>query len=409
MTYAPAHSCRSCGSADLRPVLDLGTQPLANAYPLLDDLSVERRFPLAVVRCGTCVLVQLAGQVDPREMFDDYLYFSSFSTTMLASVAALARRLTRDQRLGPDDLVVEVASNDGYLLKAYIDQDVRVLGVEPAANIAAVAEQTGVPTVVEYFGRAVAERLVAEGQSASILHANNVLAHVPDINDFVAGIAVIMRSAGIAVIETPWLVELVRGCEFDTIYHEHVFYYSLTALRELFDRHGLQIIDVEHLTLHGGSLRLTVAGDGRAANPAVAETLEREHQAGVATDAYYADFADRVERIRTRTVELLRAHRAAGGRVAAYGAAAKGTVLLNHFGIDASLVDFVVDRNPHKQGRRMPGVSIPVVAPEALVERQPGLVLLLAWNFEHEILDQQARYRAAGGRFLVPVPEPRIV
>lgn len=409
MTYTPTVACRSCGSSDLRPVLDLGTQPLANSYPLLDDPVTEERFPLAVVRCGSCVLVQLVGQVDPRVMFDDYLYFSSFSTTMLASVAALAGRLVGDQRLGTDDLVVEVASNDGYLLKAYVERGVRVLGVEPAANIAAVAEQTGVPTVVEYFGRAVAERLVAEGQSASVLHANNVLAHVPDVNDFVAGIALILRSDGIAVIETPWLVELVRACEFDTIYHEHVFYYSLTALHELFGRHGLQVVDVEHLTLHGGSLRLTVAGDGRAAKQSVAETLARERRAGVATDAYYADFSDRVERIRTRTLEMLHAHRAAGRRVAGYGAAAKGTVLLNHFGIDTSLVDFVVDRNPHKHGRRMPGVAIPVVAPEALIERQPDLVLLLAWNFEHEILEQQATYRASGGRFLVPVPEPRVV
>jgi len=354
-------------------------------------------------------LVQLSGGIDPKVMFDDYLYFSSYSTTMLASAAALAQRLVTEYALDSDDLVVEVASNDGYLLKAYIEHGVPVLGVEPAGNIAAEAERAGVPTVVEYFGEALATQLVTQGGRASVLHANNVLAHVPDINNFVAGIATLLKEDGVAVIESPWLVDMVRSCEFDTIYHEHVFYHSLTALRSLFARHGLDVIDVEHLDIHGGSLRLTLARDGRPASSMVAQVQAIEDEVGVSADAYYTDFADRVEAMRQRVLELLRSFRDEHLRIAGYGAAAKGTVLLNHFGIDASLVEFVVDRNPHKQGRRMPGVGIPIVPPEALLEQRPDIVVLLAWNFEREILEQQAEYRATGGRFLVPVPDARLV
>lgn len=409
MSYTPNDRCRSCGSKGLFPVLDLGEQPLANSYPTLDAPADEARYPLGISGCPRCSLVQLNGTVDPRVLFDDYAYFSSYSETMLASVGQLADRLIAELQLGSDDLVVEVASNDGYLLRQYVRQGVPVLGVEPAANVAAVAEKAGVATLGDYFSESVGRRLAAEGRLASVVHANNVAAHVPEINDFMAGIAAVLRPTGVAVIETPYLGTFVSDCEFDTIYHEHVFYYSLTALDALVRRHGLVIVDVERIAIHGGSLRVFVRHAGAASSAGVAAFLSDEEQCGVATIEYYEDFARRVQHIRERTRALLQEEKARGNRIAAYGAAAKGTVLLNHFGIDASLIDFVVDRSPHKQGRRMPGVAIPVREPEALLEARPDLVLLLAWNFADEVLEQQREYREAGGRFLVPIPEPRVV
>lgn len=392
------------------PVLDLGEQPLANSYPAADYQGVEVRFPLSVVFCSTCSLVQLAGTVDPTAMFDDYAYFSSYSDTMVAAMASLARRLTEQFRLEAQDLVVEVASNDGYLLKHYQSLGIDVLGIEPAANVAAVARAAGVPTLGEYFSSAVASGLRSAGRSAAVIHANNVMAHVPEINDFVAGISQLLDSHGTLVVETPYLGRFISDTEFDTIYHEHVFYYSLTAIDLLLRRHGMRVVDVEQLPIHGGSLRIFARHEGGAVvQPSVTDLLADEAAQGVRTPDYYADFARRVAHVKETTLELLHREHAAGRRIAAYGAAAKGTVLLNHFGIDSSLVDYVVDRSPHKQGRRMPGVGIPVRDPKVLCDELPDLVLLLAWNFADEILEQQSDYRGLGGRFLLPIPEPRIV
>jgi SAM-dependent methyltransferase len=410
VSFTPCVRCRSCGGRTLLPVLDLGEQPLANAYPAVDATDAEARYPLAIVSCIDCSLVQLTGTVDPRVMFEDYPYFSSYSDTMVAAMEHLSKRLTERFSLGTDDLVVEVASNDGYLLRHYRASGIPVLGVEPAANVARAAEEVGVPTVIEYFSKELGRQLAGSGRMASVLHANNVMAHVPAINDFVAGVAAVLRPAGTAVIETPYLVQLISDCEFDTIYHEHVFYYSLTAIDALMRRHALAVVDVERLAIHGGSLRVYVQHESAAvASDGVLSLLEDERRLGVATAEYYEDFSVRVEEIKQRTRELLAAEKANGGRIAAYGAAAKGTVLLNHFGIDTSVVDFVVDRSPHKQGRRMPGVGIPVRQTSALLEEQPDLVLMLAWNLADEILEQQAPYRDAGGRFLLPIPLPRVL
>ena len=410
MSWTPCTSCRSCGSTSLMPVLDLGEQPLANSYPAVDATDPEPRFPLAVMCCRECTLVQLTGTVDPQIMFDDYAYFSSYSDTMVSAMEQLAKRLTDSLRLGPDDVVVEIASNDGYLLKHYAALDVPVLGVEPAANVARVAQDAGIRTVVEYFSAALGSRLAADGLAASVLHANNVMAHVPDINDFVAGIRAVLRRDGTAVVETPYLGAFVADTEFDTIYHEHVFYYSLTAVARLAHAHGLVVTDVERLPIHGGSLRLFLRREGAGAvSDAVTSLLAEEGRAGIGGDDYYRDFARRVADVRHRTREMLLAEKAKGARIAAYGAAAKGTVLLNHFDIDEALVDFVVDRSPHKQGRRMPGIGIPIREPSALVDERVDLVLLLAWNFAEEIIEQQAAFRDAGGRFLVPIPEPRLI
>ena len=409
MSYAAVEACRSCGDPRLSPVLDLGEQPLANAFRAADDASPEARFPLAICFCEGCSLIQLTGTVDPTVLFDDYPYFSSVSASMVATERQLVDRLIEREDLGDGSLVVEVASNDGYLLQRYVERGIGVLGIDPAANIAEHAASVGVETLVAYFGSAVANDLVASGRRADVIHANNVIAHVPDINDFVAGMASLLAPGGTVVIETPHLVRMVENVEFDTIYHEHVFYYSLHALRGLLARHGLATVDVEELHLHGGSLRVFARHAPATPGPGVAELLAMEEELGVASLAYYAGFADRVALAGSSLVALLDELLAEGHALAGYGAAAKGTVLLNHFGIDSSYLQFVADRSPHKQGLVVPGVRIPIVSHEVLLERCPSATLLLAWNFADEIMAQQHEYAAGGGRFLVPVPEPRVV
>lgn len=404
MTFVLVQRCRSCASADLAPVLDLGVQPLANAYREPGDVSEEARYPLALLRCRACSLVQLTGTVPPELMFDTYRYFSSYSSTMVDSMRVLAKRLTAERGLSADDLVVEIASNDGYLLKHYQELGIPVLGIEPAKNVVAVAQASGVPTRAEYFTRSLGSELAGSGRSASVIHANNVMAHVPEINDFVAGICAALRPGGVAVVETPYLVRFVADREFDTIYHEHVFYYSLTAVSALVQRHGLTVADVEQTTLHGGSLRLFIQHAGAPSSERVEELLKSEREGGVTTDEYYSDFANRVEELKSEVTDLVLKLRADGASIAAYGAAAKGTVLLNHFGLDHNVIDFVVDRSEHKQGLLMPGVGIPILAAEELERRRPDYTLLLAWNFAEEILEQQHPYRAAGGTFIIPVP-----
>ena len=408
MTFSVIEKCRSCASGDLAPVLDLGNQPLANAYRRPDDESVEARYPLALVRCRACSLVQLTGTVPPRIMFDTYPYFSSYSRTMVESMRLLATKLKGTQSLDTDDLVVEIASNDGYLLKHYIDLGVPVLGIEPAHNVAAVAEDQGVPTITEYFSLSLASELAQAGRKASVVHANNVMAHVPDINDFAAGIASILRDDGVAIVETPYLVRLIKDREFDTVYHEHVFYYSLTAMSSLVERHGLVVADVEQIPIHGGSLRLVIQHSGKPVSSRVQQLRAVESQLGVGTDSFYADFAQRVDELKTEVTTLVKRLRINGSSVAAYGAAAKGTVLLNHFDLDHELVDFVADRSVQKQGLLMPGVGIPILAAEELASRCPDFTLLLAWNFADEIIDQQNAYHNAGGRFVVPMPQVSI-
>ena len=413
-------TCRSCGTGDLTLVLSLGLSPLANALLTKEQLAQpEEKFPLDLAFCKTCSLCQITESVPPEKMFREYLYFSSFSDTMVKHAGAIANRLVDEKKLGADSLVMEIASNDGYLLQHYKKRGVPVLGIEPARNVAKVAvEERGIRTVTEFFGKELAETLVKNGERADVIHANNVLAHVPDLNGVIEGVAIALKDDGVAVIEAPYARELVDHCEFDTIYHEHLCYFSLTALDNLMDRHALVVKDVEFLPIHGGSLRVFVsrkfalgASSKSAASrgPAVVKMLAEEAAGGVATLTPYVALAKRVEALKTELVRVLGKLKAEGKSVAAYGAAAKGSTLLNYFGIGADTLDFVADRSTYKQGRYMAGVHIPIVAPSELIAKQPDYCLLLTWNFADEILAQQSEYREKGGKFIIPIPEVRTV
>ena len=403
--------CRACGGGRVRLVLSLGNTPLANALLAADELgAAEATYPLDLVFCEDCTLVQITETVPPARLFSEYAYFSSFSDTMLRHAEALAEQVIAARRLGPDSLVAEVASNDGYLLQYYRRAGVPVLGIEPAANIARVAEERGIRTVVDFFGDTLARTLRERGDRADVIHANNVLAHVPDLPGFARGLAALLKEDGVAIIEVPYVKDLIDHREFDTIYHEHLSYFSLTALDRLFARHGLALQDVERMPIHGGSLRVTVGlAGGGGALPSVDRLLREEDQWGVTRLEFYERFADAVGELKTSLVSLLSDLRSRGKRLAAYGAAAKGSTLLNCFGIGRDFLEYAVDRSPHKQGRYMPGVHLLIDAPARLLRDRPDFVLLLTWNFAEEILEQQSEFRRAGGRFIIPVPEVQII
>jgi len=398
-------ACRSCGRPGLETLLNLGTLPLANA--LLDHPDdAEPRFTLTLAFCTRCSLVQILETIDPQLLFKSYLYFSSFSDTMLAHAREEARMLTARLGLTGESLVVEVASNDGYLLKNFVESGIPVLGIEPAANIAAAASRAKVPTLCEFFGQELAGRLRAEGRRADVLIGNNVLAHVADLNGFVAGAALLLAADGCAVFETPDVRTMIDKTEFDTIYHEHLCYYSLHALSALFRKHGLSITDVERHDIHGGSLRVFCEHEeaGTPPSDAVQTLYDEESRCGLCGVEYYRAFSQDVEGLRRALLDELNRRKAAGQRLAAYGASAKGSTLMNFMGIDGSHLDYIVDRSTVKQGRFAPGNRLPILPTETLLERRPEAVLLLTWNFADEIVRQQREYLEAGGEFIVPVP-----
>ncbi len=404
--------CRLCGEQGLRVVLPLGETPLANALlPGEGAVEHEERFPLTLAFCSRCALLQILETVPPEKLFRSYLYFSSFSDTVLRHSEQTAARLTEERKLDASSLVMEIASNDGYLLQYYAQRGIPVLGIEPARNVAKEAEEKrGIRTLCEFFGRDLGARLARNGQTADVIHANNVLAHVPDLHGFVEGIRSALKPDGIAVIEVPYVRDMVEHTEFDTIYHEHLCYFSLTVLDSLFGEHRLAVQAVERLPLHGGSLRLFVAPAARAGRETSVEALLAAEKSWRVRDLEtYAELRPRAERVRKDLVALLHHLAAEGKRLAAYGAAAKGTTLLNYCGIGRELLEFVVDRNVHKQGKRMPGVHLPICPPSRIAEAMPDYVLLLVWNFAEEILAREEDYRRRGGKFIVPIPEPRII
>jgi hypothetical protein len=406
----PITNCRSCGADDLRLILDLGSQPIANALLSEEELSSpEAKFSLAVAFCPACALLQVTETVPADVLYRrEYPYFSSSSPALLKHSTEHVEALVSKHGLGPHSFVVEVASNDGYLLRNFVDRGIPCLGIDPADGPVARANATGVSTIHDFFGLRFARNLAGEGKLADVLIANNVVAHVDDINDFVAGFAHLLKPTGVAIFEFAYALNMIEHCEFDTIYHEHLFYHTLHGLSPLFKRHGLYLNDVERLPIHGGSLRLTVSR-----TPARSEELNAlfAHEAALGVDkvSFYDDFAGRVRALRDSLAGLLVSKKAKGKKIACYGAAAKGATLVNYLNLGKGFFEFVVDANPFKQGKYMPGQHIPIRHPEQLMADQPDYVLLLVWNFAGEVMRQQAVYRERGGSFIIPVPEPCIV
>jgi len=400
--------CRACGGWLSVTMADLGMQPPSNAFLVLSsDALQEKRYPLRAKVCEACKLVQVDYDVAPEELFGNYVYFSSYSEEWLAHARAYCDMARRRFELDSTSLVVELASNDGYLLKNFLQMDIPVLGIDPSYTVAVAAKQVGVPTLVEFFGAALARRLVGENRRADLIIGNNVMAHVPDLNDFVAGIALLLKPSGNVTIEFPHLLKLIEHAEFDTIYHEHYSYISLYAIEQVFARHGLRLYDVEELPTHGGSLRIFATHVGRESledSAALRRVREEEARVGLHELSTYSRFAERVEACRSSLLEFFSAARRDGKSVAAYGAAAKGNTLLNFCGVTRAEVAMVADRNPHKQAKFLPGTHIPVVSPEVLMQARPDYVLILPWNLEDEIRRQLHGITAWGGKFVMPVP-----
>jgi SAM-dependent methyltransferase len=403
--------CRFCGTVLRHSFVDLGVQPPANYYVRPEDAgNAERFYPLHAYVCESCLLVQLEAFQTPDQLFGDYAYFSSYSESWVRHAERYAEAMIPRLGLGADSRVVEIASNDGYLLQHFKSRGVPVLGVEPAANVAAAAEAKGIPSLVRFFGVETARAMRAAGQSADLLLGNNVLAHVPDLNDFVSGMAMILKPDGTLTMEFPHLLQLIANVQFDTIYHEHFSYFSLHTVERVFARHGIELFDVEELPTHGGSLRIYGRHRGHGTvGTAVAAVKATERAAGLDRLDGYKGFAETVARTKRSLLSFLIAAKAEGKRVVGYGAPAKGNTLLNFCGVRGDFLDYTVDASPHKQGLALPGTRIPIHAPDRIFKTRPDYVLILPWNLADEITRQMDGIRAWGGRFVVPVPEARVL
>jgi SAM-dependent methyltransferase len=405
----PTRGCLSCGTRLRHTFVDLGMSPLCESYVPPDKLNhMEPFFPLHTYVCEHCFLVQLEEYVSPEEIFTEYAYFSSYSDSWVEHMRRYADMITRRLGLGGHSFVVEVASNDGYLLQHFVKKGIPVLGIEPAANVARVAVEKGIPTLVKFFGERTARELAAEGRQADLICGANVLAQVPEPNDFVKGLEILLKPGGVVTLEFPHLMRLMADNQFDTIYHEHFSYFSFVSAEKIFAAQGLAFFDVEELPTHGGSLRVYARRADDATRPVTARAEElrrREIDAGLLRLDSYASFGEQVKETKRKLLEFLIAAKRAGKTVAGYGAPGKGNTLLNYCGIRTDFVDFTVDRNPYKQGKFLPGTHIPIHAPEKIREARPDYLLILPWNLKDEIVEQMAYIREWGGKFVVPIPE----
>ena len=408
-----AGTCRSCGAALERTFCDLGMSPLSNAFLSAAQLQqMEPFYPLHAYVCGDCFLVQLQEFESPQHIFaEDYAYFSSYSQSWLEHARAYSELMIRRFGYGKGNRIVEIASNDGYLLQYFKQKEIPVLGIEPAANCARVAQEAGIPTLVEFFGAGLARELRKKDQGADLLLGNNVLAHVPQLNDFVEGLKILLNRRGVITMEFPHLLRLMRENQFDTIYHEHFSYFSFHAAEQVFQRHGLKLFDVEELPTHGGSLRIYGAhadDTSKTESDRVRRMRDDEQRFGVANPATYAAFSEGVKRTKRRLLEFLLGAKAESRSIVAYGAPAKGNTLLNYCGVRGDFIDYAVDLSPHKQGKFLPGTHIPVFHPDRIRETRPDYVLILPWNLKDEIVGQMAHVREWGGRFVIPIPEVQV-
>ncbi|HET8925064.1 MAG TPA: class I SAM-dependent methyltransferase [Candidatus Acidoferrum sp.] len=405
-------SCRFCGTKLEHTFVDLGMSPLCESYLGASELNqMEPFYPLHVYVCGNCFLVQLQEYVTVEHIFSDYAYFSSYSDSWLAHASKYTDQMVERLGLSEKSLVAEVASNDGYLLQYFVEKQIPVLGIEPAANVATVAVQKGVPTLVKFFGTETARELADSGRKADLLLGNNVLAQVPDLNDFVTGMKILLKPAGVITMEFPHLQQLMDQNQFDTIYHEHFSYFSLTTAEKIFAAHGLTLFDVEELHTHGGSLRIYARHTEDLSKPVsgrVAELRAREESLGYSKLETYSGFAEQVKETKRKLLEFLIEAKRNGKKIAGYGAPGKGNTLLNYCGIRTDFLDYTVDRNPYKQGRFLPGTHIPIFPPEHIRKTQPDFVLILPWNLKDEIVKQHAFIREWGGKFVVPIPEVKV-
>lgn len=406
-------TCRFCGHNLEQTFVDLGMSPLCESYLSVEQLNqMEPFYPLYVYVCKNCYLVQLEEYVTPEHIFTEYAYFSSYAVSWLEHARKYTEQMITRFNLNENSLVIEVASNDGYLLQYFVEKNIPVLGIEPALNVAEAAVEKGVPTLTEFFGVECARKLVAAGQQADLIVGNNVLAQVPDLNDFVGGLKIILKPRGIITIEFPHLMRLMEENQFDTIYHEHFSYFSFITAEKIFAAHGMTLFDVEELPTHGGSLRIYARhqeDDSKPVSVRALELHEREIAAGFTKMSTYANFAEQVKETKRKLLDFLIQAKQSGKMVAGYGAPGKGNTLLNYCGIRTDFLDFTVDRNPYKQGMFLPGTHIPIFHPDHIAERKPDYVLILPWNFKAEIMQQMAYIREWGGQFVIPIPEVKVI